>query len=86
MVADSEDGIAIAKGEALELEVYGRFGESAPILLPADKVKITADGFTVSGLVITPAEGTTGEKDVTVAVNGSTKAVSTTVKVTVAGA
>lgn len=89
MVADSEDGITIAKKEALELEVYGRFGESAPILLPADKVEITAEGFTINGLVITPAEGTTGPKEVKVAVKGrSPKAgeVATTITVKVAEA
>ena len=89
MVADSGDGITIAKKEALELEVYGRFGESAPILLPADKVEITAEGFTINGLVITPAEGTTGPKEVKVAVKGrSPKAgeVATTITVKVAEA
>lgn len=76
MVADSEDIVAEA-GEAIELEVYGRFGDSAPVLLPADMVTIT--GATANGLVIT-APDTTGE--VTVAVKGNDK-VSTKVTITV---
>ena len=76
MVADSEDIVAEA-GEAIELEVYGRFGDSAPVLLPADMVTIT--GAESNGLVITAPE-TTG--DVTVAVTGNDK-VSTKITITV---
>ena len=76
MVADSED-IVLEAGETMELEVYGRFGDSAPVLLPADMVTIT--GATANGLVITAPEAT-GE--VTVAVKGNDK-VSTKITITV---
>lgn len=66
MVADA-DGLAIEVGEEVELEVYGRFGDSAPVLLPANMVTVTGDEHaTASGIKLTGA--TAGEAKVTVAV------------------
>ena len=84
MVADAED-LVIEAGEAIELEVYGRFGDSAPVLLPATMVEITATGSnaSVSGLTVTGA--TAGEETLTVAIKDN-DAVNTTVKITVEAA
>ena len=68
MIADSAKVIQMGKTETLELEVYGRFGDSAPVRLPADLLTVTAEGFSVNGLSITPTEGTTGPKTITVKV------------------
>ena len=55
MIADSAEGIVLEKGEKETLEVYGRFGDTAPVLLPAYMLKFTssADTITVANCVVT---------------------------------
>lgn len=48
MIADSAEGIVLEKGEKETLEVYGRFGDTAPVLLPADMLTFTSSADTIA--------------------------------------
>ena len=84
MIADSAEGIELAAGEKETLEVYGRFGDTAPVLLPADMLTFTAegDGATVANGIVTAGES--GTATITVAVKDGNEAVKANVVITVA--
>lgn len=84
MIADSAEGIVLEAGEKETLEVYGRFGDTAPVLLPADMLTFAAegDGATVANGVVTAGES--GTATITVTVKDGNEAVKADVVITVA--
>lgn len=83
MIADSAEGIALGVGDTEALEVYGRFGDTAPVLLPADMLTFSVDGeaASVASGVITAKSA--GSATVTVTVTNGDADVKATVAVTV---
>ena len=71
MIADSADGILLDLDEKVALEVYGRFGDTAPVLLPNDMLQfIATDGIKVDNGVVTIEGDATATGKVTVTVVG----------------
>lgn len=82
MIADSAEGIALEAGEKETLEVYGRFGDTAPVLIPAEKLAFassSAEAATVENGVVTAV--TTDEATITVTVKDGKADVKAEVKI-----
>ena len=83
MIADSAEGIVLDKGEKETLEVYGRFGDTAPVLLPADMLTFTssADTITVANGVVTNTGDDATNATITVTVTKGNADVKATVEI-----
>ena len=83
MIADSAEGIELGKNEKETLEVYGRFGDTAPVLLPADMLTFasSAEGITVVDGVVTNTSEDNTNATITVTVTGGNDAVKATVEI-----
>lgn len=79
MIADSEGGIVLGPGEKETLEVYGRFGDTSPILIPNSKLTFSssAEAVTVVGGVVTNTSASASPNaTITVTVTGGDSTVS----------
>lgn len=83
MVADSAEGIVLEAGEKETLEVYGRFGDTAPVLLPADMLTFTssADTITVADGVVSNTGDDAANATITVTVTDGNADVKATVEI-----
>lgn len=83
MIADSAEGIVLDKGEKETLEVYGRFGDTAPVLLPADMLTFTssAETITVANGVVTNTGDDATNATITVTVTKGNADVKATVEI-----
>lgn len=83
MIADSAEGIVLEKGEKETLEVYGRFGDTAPVLLPADMLTFTssADTITVVDGVVTNTGDEATNATITVTVTDGNADIKATVEI-----
>lgn len=83
MIADSAEGIVLDKDEKETLEVYGRFGDTAPVLLPADMLTFTSssDTITVANGVVTNTGDDATNATITVTVTKGNADVKATVEI-----
>ena len=83
MIADSAEGIVLDKDEKETLEVYGRFGDTAPVLLPADMLTFTSssDTITVANGVVTNTGDDSTNATITVTVTKGNANVKATVEI-----
>jgi len=84
IIDGAAEGIEANVGEEIEIKVYGRYADSAPMLLDAEKYTVTGDGtvVTVAEGVITAAEAGENGK-ITVTLNNGKNDVTSEAVVTV---
>ena len=84
IIDGADEGIEAEANDDIELKVYGRYEDSAPILLTSDKYTVSGDAVTVNGDEVKAKA--TGTITVTLNNDNTEKVVSDTIKLTVAGA
>ena len=83
-IEDAEEGITIATGESVTLEVYGRFADCAPALVDNTKLVFTSGteaNATVANGVVTGVQA--GTSEITVKASSADDAASAKIKITV---